>query len=503
MFKTIFGEAGTGKSFYLAKLIVECFENGDDFVVLTATHKSLENIYKICQSINYNIDREDFKTIYSFFRIDYVNEIVVGARHLPKTIFIDEIGLVNVNIFEKCLDTINEKINIVVAGDVLQLNPIYKKPVEISFDKLISNVNEFINEGIIGGFNNDPIMTNNSGEIITTFLRSYKQYYSSIFSKPYIKNGELIHLTTNYRSGELVMNILDWLYNSETNGGRTLVKENNSEIISEKNNEETNGEKNNSENISEKNNEETNGGRTLVKENNSEIISEKNNEETNGEKNNSENISEKNNEETNGENNSENINENISEKNINENIIRFINTDSVIRKIKDGYVFLASTYGILQSIYDHLYSRMVEPILQDVPLSVGYKRLYLQKGMELMITTTTDEFYNGQLVIFEEIIDGKLKCIDEGGDYVMISSDTHYPVSPSNLLTIHKSQGLSIDDVIVCVDNLFDMSLLYTAITRCRNNIYFFSQGIHPMKTLLKNAYKDEISQLRLFTIKK
>ena len=445
MFKTIFGEAGTGKSFYLAKLIVECFENGDDFVVLTATHKSLENIYKICQSINYNIDREDFKTIYSFFRIDYVNEIVVGARHLPKTIFIDEIGLVNVNIFEKCLDTINEKINIVVAGDVLQLNPIYKKPVEISFDKLISNVNEFINEGIIGGFNNDPIMTNNSGEIITTFLRSYKQYYSSIFSKPYIKNGELIHLTTNYRSGELVMNILDWLYNSETNGGRTLVKENNSEIISEKNNEETNGE-----NISEKN-----------------------------------------------------INENISEKNINENIIRFINTDSVIRKIKDGYVFLASTYGILQSIYDHLYSRMVEPILQDVPLSVGYKRLYLQKGMELMITTTTDEFYNGQLVIFEEIIDGKLKCIDEGGDYVMISSDTHYPVSPSNLLTIHKSQGLSIDDVIVCVDNLFDMSLLYTAITRCRNNIYFFSQGIHPMKTLLKNAYKDEISQLRLFTIKK
>lgn len=73
--------------------------------------------------------------------------------------------------------------------------------------------------------------------------------------------------------------------------------------------------------------------------------------------------------------------------------------------------------------------------------------------------------------------------------------------APIFLLTIHKSQGKTIDNVIVCVDDMFDISMMYTAITRAKNNLLFFSKENNEKercKVLIKNAYVEEFKQLNL-----
>ena len=50
-------------------------------------------------------------------------------------------------------------------------------------------------------------------------------------------------------------------------------------------------------------------------------------------------------------------------------------------------------------------------------------------------------------------------------------------VMPSYLYTFHKSQGLEFDNVAICIDDLFDFSMLYTGITRARKNVIFFTMN--------------------------
>ena len=82
-----------------------------------------------------------------------------------------------------------------------------------------------------------------------------------------------------------------------------------------------------------------------------------------------------------------------------------------------------------------------------------------------------------------------------------LNSGEYYPISPSFLLTIHKSQGRSIDNIIVCIDDLFDVSMMYTAITRAKNNLLFYSKETDDNKritTLIKNAYINDFKQLNI-----
>ena len=72
---TIYGKAGSGKSTRLAALIRE----SKDYIVLAPTNAAVENIYHIvCEGSTKEIKRDRFRTLYSFFRIDYENDTVFG-----------------------------------------------------------------------------------------------------------------------------------------------------------------------------------------------------------------------------------------------------------------------------------------------------------------------------------------------------------------------------------------------------------------------------------------
>ena len=136
---TIYGKAGCGKSTTLAKLILKGMNDEDEddedqsFVVLAPTNSAVENIYNIClsqaSSSPSSVDRDKFKTIYSYFRIDYINNIVLGPISMVDTIYIDEFSLMDKFIFKKCLSNMRAHgcKKLVLCGDVMQLNGIYKK----------------------------------------------------------------------------------------------------------------------------------------------------------------------------------------------------------------------------------------------------------------------------------------------------------------------------------------------------------------------------------------
>jgi len=403
-FLTIYGEAGTGKSHYLANLIIQSYIKDEQFIVLTATHKTLENIYQICKKLNPNIERSNFKTIFSFFRIDYINNIVLGAFYLPSIIYIDEFGLVDKNLFEKCLFSmrLSESLKIILAGDVLQLNPVNVE-TNVNFSQLKKHLIEKVPASIQ--------------------VNVIEHYYNNLFSENYVQKNEKKLLTKNYRSEDKIMKIINNLYKEDI---------------------------------------------------------------------------------------------------IDNELYKFVCLSDVLKKINnENYVVLASRYKILQLIYDRLYENNKDKytvvIDQKVSFRLSYKRLYLYKDMELMITTNSVDkktnklnYYNGQIVIFTgEIEHNCLKCLMKDTDdtsYVYIeqlensehaNSQLYYPVSPTNLISIHKSQGYSIDSVIVCIDEMFDMSLVYTAITRCKNNLLFYTKESNYIDQLIKESYRDDIKHLR------
>ena len=119
-----------------------------------------------------------------------------------------------------------------------------------------------------------------------------------------------------------------------------------------------------------------------------------------------------------------------------------------------------------------------------------------------MVTRTFDIFYNTEVLTFVKLIDNiYLQCLREDGTMVIMEkipddyNNKFYPISPANILTIHKSQGKSIDNVILCVDDLFDIAMFYTGVTRAINDIVFYTRT-NDIKTLFENAYVKEINEL-------
>ena len=57
-------------------------------------------------------------------------------------------------------------------------------------------------------------------------------------------------------------------------------------------------------------------------------------------------------------------------------------------------------------------------------------------------------------------------------------------ILPKKFITAHKSQGKSFDKICVILDEMFDISMLYTILTRARSKIYFTYDNIENIKNL-------------------
>lgn len=145
-----------------------------------------------------------------------------------------------------------------------------------------------------------------------------------------------------------------------------------------------------------------------------------------------------------------------------------IDINQVLKNIRSGWTFIASSYSILSKINSRLKTRD----------SINFFNWYLEPDSTVYSTVNTDRIYNGEHLTFKEFSNGLLILEKTDGERFAISefpSDKVPIVLPSNIYTFHKSQGLEFDNVIVCIDDLFEFPMLYTGITRARNSVKFFS----------------------------
>jgi ATP-dependent exoDNAse (exonuclease V) alpha subunit len=138
--------------------------------------------------------------------------------------------------------------------------------------------------------------------------------------------------------------------------------------------------------------------------------------------------------------------------------------------------------------------KRVEQYLENLPVE---RVLRIKVGAPILFTTNTEQFRNGQRGIVTGIENGKedytVTVRIEDGDEVtlergsyelthydyeknkegrievkpsVIAKITQFPIRLAWSLTIHKSQGMSIDNIAVSIDEIFEKSQFYVAISR-------------------------------------
>lgn len=164
-------------------------------------------------------------------------------------------------------------------------------------------------------------------------------------------------------------------------------------------------------------------------------------------------------------------------------IVPKLNTNKLINK---GFSVIGATYGILQGVYDNYMLQFqglpsYVCINQNVDDISGFKQLHLYEGCPIRFTETNSDkgWYNGQRGKILRITQSSVFCTcelnGEECDYIVDFEHGRYPFGPENIFTIHKAQGYTIDNVLICIDNMFELTMMYTAITRAANAIAFYT----------------------------
>jgi hypothetical protein len=175
----------------------------------------------------------------------------------------------------------------------------------------------------------------------------------------------------------------------------------------------------------------------------------------------------------------------------------------VIDYIKNkDYVFIASKYEILQKFYDQTAPANSIIVQNAKNFKYSFKTLHLSPECKLIASITIREptvLYNGEDLTFKSLYNETLILTRNETEYIKLKRiNGYYPIMPANFLTVHKSQGRNIKNVIACVDDLFGMSMLYTQITRAMENLYFYTSQPEDCRTKIieKVSFRKEFTQL-------
>jgi hypothetical protein len=160
--------------------------------------------------------------------------------------------------------------------------------------------------------------------------------------------------------------------------------------------------------------------------------------------------------------------------------------NSLIQKyVNDGYVVLSSMYEHLKHAY--LMSNISEGILKNC--KIGKIRIKVNDKMTLM-ENINSEFVNGDIVTVSNILDDNDVELDKNGLKLIINVNK---LLPYNFITCHKAQGRTIPKVIVILDDLFEITMLYTAITRAKEDVKFVQ-----FKQNLPKTFKDDLNAFKI-----
>lgn len=170
--------------------------------------------------------------------------------------------------------------------------------------------------------------------------------------------------------------------------------------------------------------------------------------------------------------------------------------------INDGYVVIGSKYYLLKKIMKNWKVKTDSVINSPIGLIDSKQELYLTENID-------SNFSNGDIVkvvgLYDEYIeiikeDAKASCdkVAEPLNKIKLkpNSETIYPIMPLNFITIHKAQGKTYDKIIVILDDMFELSMLYTAITRAKEDVKFVCFNI-------PKAFKEIKEQNKAFNLLK
>ena len=121
----------------------------------------------------------------------------------------------------------------------------------------------------------------------------------------------------------------------------------------------------------------------------------------------------------------------------------------------ENYTMIASKYGILDRFREELY---------EIP----------QIGDVVYGTETIDDVVNGNVYVVMNVENDVVLAKDVENDE-RVFFEKPWKFYPIRLFTFHKSQGQTFENVIICVDDLFEFPMLYTGITRASSNVKFFT----------------------------
>lgn len=131
-------------------------------------------------------------------------------------------------------------------------------------------------------------------------------------------------------------------------------------------------------------------------------------------------------------------------------------------------------------IQQHDYVHFVEESTMDDSYS-----LEVYVGMPVYFMLSTSKYSKGDLGKITKINKKTIKVDVIGGNEVLVKKQIidldngmkirQFPLEPAHAITIHKAQGMTINQDIVIHPPMFDDAMLYTAITRATNlsNVYF------------------------------
>lgn len=143
--------------------------------------------------------------------------------------------------------------------------------------------------------------------------------------------------------------------------------------------------------------------------------------------------------------------------------IELMNVNDLIKKIKyKKYVVISSRYKWLKYVNELVYS-LNDDCIKTMCGMCDKKQKFI------MCETLNKNLVNGQIVEYDEIKNLKLDKL---------------PILPLNFITAHKAQGNSYDKVVCILDDHFDISILYTMISRARLNVKFYICSMNSDKVM-------------------
>lgn len=147
----------------------------------------------------------------------------------------------------------------------------------------------------------------------------------------------------------------------------------------------------------------------------------------------------------------------VNDENVNKHLISI--TD--LWKYRD-YVKLASRYKFLKTLYS--VSNIKKDDEKVVECKIG--EIFIKSGDVLVANENIEDM---------DLVNGEEYVIKDVNDELLMFNIKKF--LPLNYLTVHKSQGKTLDKIIVCIDDMFEISMFYTALTRARSDIKLICLG--------------------------